>query len=147
MWKICLKLEWFLNATLYKIKGSCLKESLQPPQPSPISQSIKPMYHPSLTLDSLNNQMHNHTNFVYLTFSLQILRPGKMIIFKVQGVRCIPKPYHLHLPAWHSHKPASKTLEMICSYSTKLNLSYYLLYAYNQYIHILTQYSTTYHSF
>lgn len=45
----------------------------------------------------------------FLTFSHQTHRPGKMIIFKVQGVRCTPKPYHLHLPAWHSHKPASKT--------------------------------------
>lgn len=33
-----------------------------------------------------------------------------MIIFKVLGVRCTPKLYHLHLPAWHSRKPASKTL-------------------------------------
>ena len=46
-----------------------------------------------------NRQPDQKHIFVYLTFSHQILRPGKMIIFKVQGVRCIPKPYHLHLPA------------------------------------------------
>lgn len=43
-----------------------------------------------------------------LFYSRQIHRHGKTTIFRVQDVRCILKPYHLHLLAWLSRKQASK---------------------------------------
>lgn len=48
-------------------------------------------------------------NIWLLFYSRQIRRHGKTIIYRVQDVRCTLKPYHLHLLAWHSRRPASKT--------------------------------------
>lgn len=53
---------------------------------------------------------------VLLFYSLQIHRHGKTTTFRVPDVRCIQKPYHLHSPAWLSHKQASKIL---CSNQTE----------------------------
>lgn len=52
---------------------------------------------PSRYISELTKSKPQQNHF--LTFSHQTHRPGKMIIFKVQGVRCTPKLYHLHLPA------------------------------------------------
>lgn len=58
--------------------------------------------------------------FVYGCYSLSshlTCKYGKMIISKVPDARCIQKRFHLLLPEWPSHKPASKIWQFFISHN------------------------------